>query len=320
MNDDIKTGIKWLLIGGAVILLVVGYWDPLQQASVTWWWNLLPKVGEIIIVGGIIGYISNESTILNSYRSELIKVITCADHLNKRKDVDKIWENVTKVLFKSKFPKIHSELLKVIKSYLPTNEVSYYDDYEVTTTIEYVGDGKIKVTDDADFYLEAESDKKFTFEQDNWVVKGTEFKMAIKIDDEEVKIKQTQEDNKNQTHYVCTIELKGKQRYHVEKQTTKIYPLNEDRYIAFRAKYITNNFKITFVTPANLELEFTERGTQNAFKCKPLGSGTTTEYKYPGILLPRQGYVAVLSEKDHSHENTITTNFSHYEKPNSEVA
>ena len=50
-----------------------------------------------------------------------------------------------------------------MKWYFPTNEVSYYDDYNVYTTISWVDKEKgiVKVEDSISFYLISESKDKF---------------------------------------------------------------------------------------------------------------------------------------------------------------
>jgi len=302
MSDNTKIIIKTIVIVWAIILLVVGYWDPFSKSDSTWWWELLPKIGEIIIVGGIIGFISNESTILNSYRTELTNALVCKNHLMERKDIKIIWENVSKAMFKSKFPKIHSELLKNIQQYLPTTAVSYYDNYVITTRIEHYADKRIKVTDEAEFDLVAESLDKFIFEQDNWVVDNTNFNIEFKIDGNVKTVNSEKKHNKNIHHYVCKVTLKGAKQYHIEKKVTKIYSLQDDNYIGFRAKYITNNFKVIFVIPEDIKLEFTERGTLFDFKEREI-SKTTLEYSSTGIMLPRQGFIATLSEINQTTQN-----------------
>lgn len=268
--------------------------------------EVLIKIGDVLVIGVVVGFIANAAQFLNIYKTELQKVVFGKEFVGKLKDVTEAWENISKQMFKNKFPNIHKEFLKVITSYFPQNEVSYYNEYESHIKIEWEDDNKeiIKVTETVRFELIAESTGKFDYPLKTWtrVLDGKRYENRItsftvdnvSITLPAVKLKTEADSNKSEEH---RIELKGKKNYEINYTREKVYDLTDDHYIGFRAKYIVKDLRVNFECPDDIGVQFACRGTQNDFTDVVPAKSNKMEKKYKGIILPRQGYIFALQKK-----------------------
>jgi len=300
-----KVSYQWILLTIGIGLLFYGYIYKFEKDSV--WALIIPKFGEIVSIGVLLGFLSNHKQITNSYKKEIFDIIYEDKFLKTRKDIESIWEKVSKIMFKSKFPKISGELLKSIKEiYFPVDQVSYYNDYDAITEINWASDDHkfIIVKDKIYFDLLTDSKDKFIFPLDNWITiddldddeyytKLEEYKVNGK---DAIIIKNTITKENNKSHLHVDIELKGCEKYEVTKIITKKYSVEKDFHIGFRAKYITNRLAVKLIHPKDMDVCFIENGTINDFLTL-ISNGTYCEYKYKGLILPRQGYFFILKPK-----------------------
>lgn len=267
--------------------------------------EILIKLGDVLVIGVVIGFIANAAQFLKIYKEELQKIIFGKEFVGKLKDVTNAWETISKQMFKNKFPKIHQDFLKVMKLYFPQNEVSYYNEYESHIKIEWNDEVKriIKVTETIRFELIAASEGKFDYPLKTWtrVLDGKIYENKItsftvdnvpkKLPDAKSKM---EADNKCEEH---SIELKGKTNYEINYTREKVYDLTDDHYIGFRAKYIVKDLRVNFECPDDIDAQFVCRGTQNDFTDAIPAKSNKMEKKYKGIILPRQGYIFALQKK-----------------------
>ena len=90
-----------------------------------------------------------------------------------------------------------------------------------------------------------------------------------------------------------TISLKGKKRYFIQYTREKQYNINDDYYIAFRARYLTKNLTVSLELPQDIEALFVERGTTKNFM-NVKNSKHHIKKVFKGVIFPRQGYIFVL--------------------------
>jgi hypothetical protein len=165
-------------------------------------------------------------------------------------------------------------------------------------TIEWIdkGRGLIRVTDNVSFELIAESKKRFYYPLKSWlrVIGGTQCKTTIDNftvngdtpDLGDCKVS-TEGDNICHEH---KIQMEGSTKYTIKYTRTKVYNLNEDFYIGFRAKYIVNKLRVSLTYPDDLDVIFTCRGTQEDFEDVKKAK-RCIEKKYKSVILPRQGFI-----------------------------
>lgn len=299
LSKTTLTAVIFLLGVGAYIWGFTSEYNSLKK-------EVLIKIGDVLVIGVVVGFIANAAQFLNIYKTELQKVVFGKEFVGKLKDVTEAWENISKQMFKNKFPNIHKEFLKVITSYFPQNEVSYYNEYESHIKIEWDDDNKeiIKVTETVRFELIAESTGKFDYPLKTWtrVLDGKRYENRITsftVDNDSitlpaVKSKTEADSNKSEEH---RIELKGKKNYEINYTREKVYDLADDHYIGFRAKYIVKDLRVNFECPDDIGVQFACRGTQNDFTDVVPAKSNKMEKKYKGIILPRQGYIFALQKK-----------------------
>ena len=157
-----RTGFAWIILIVGIGLYAYGYFG-INQDSI--WKEIVIKIADVLVIGVILGYLSNAAQFLGVFKSDLQDIIYGKEFIKQRKDLDPLWDTLSKQLFKNKFPAIHKEFLNVIKNYFPKDEISYYNDYERNTTIEWYDRNYriIKVTDVVSFDLVAETTDKFSY-------------------------------------------------------------------------------------------------------------------------------------------------------------
>ena len=268
------------------------------------WKEIIIKLADVLVIGVILGYLSNAAQFLGVFKRDLQDIIYGKEFIKQRKDLDTLWETLSKELFRNKFPAIHKEFLKVISTYFPKNEISYYNDYERNTTIEWKDKEKgiIKVTDVISFELITDTTDKFAFPLQSWTKVNDQTTYQDKINDLSVngKILDVEDVKKSiidgQIKKEQKIDLSGSTKYDISYKREKIYNIIDDYYIGFRPKYIVNKLRVCLNLPDDIDAIFTCRGTQQDFEDIPTNS-KRIEKKYKGIILPRQGYIFVLRVK-----------------------
>lgn len=301
--NNFRSGSAWILLIVGLGLYAIGYFW-IDQDSV--WKEIAIKIGDILVIGVILGYLSNAAQFLGIFKKDLQDIVYGKEFIQQLKDITPLWENITKQMFKNKFPFIHKDFLKVINSYLPNQEVSYYNDYEANTTIEWVdrNNGIIRVTDIRAFELIADNDKEFIFPLTTWTAVKDMSQFSQEITDLTVNGNSYEPKSNGITNddgQICNkfeIQLSGSNKYEIKYTRIKQYNIKDDYYIGFRAKYIVNKLRVCLNYPEGLDAMFICRGTQNDFEDIRSVRDRRIEKKYKGLILPRQGYVFVLQKKE----------------------
>ena len=295
--------LPWIILVLGIVAYVVGYvcYDEGNTGQ-----KVCYKIGEILIVGVIIGWVSTTAHFLQLFKKELEDIIYGRDFLKNRDDIKKLWKEVSKQLFKDKFPDIHKDFLDVMVNYFPQEEISYYNNYDVNLTIAWENKDQklIKVIDSVKFELVAASKKRFTYPLKTWTnVKDKKTYSNIitefTVNGEKPKFKEKPDyvDNGN----ICNerlVELKGNTVYELQYIREKIYNIEDDHYIGFQAKYIVNGLKVSIEYPEDIDVQFVQRGTQHRFEDRPHAARNHIEKWYKGIILPQQGYIFALQQKN----------------------
>lgn len=204
-------------------------------------------------------------------------------------------------MFMNKFPIIHTQFLQAIKDYFPQEEVSYYNNFNSYTKVEWEDRDNhiVKVTDTVTFELIAEScNKPVIYPIRTWtrVGEGDQYSETLL----EFSVNGVNRDIPNAEENIelgdkCAkreFRFEGAEKYEIRYIRQKIYNIDTDYYIGFRAKYIVNGLSVTLSLPEGIEALFTSRGTQHDYE-----NGINPDCiskKYRGIVFPRQGYTFAL--------------------------
>lgn len=292
-----RSGAAWIILIAGVLCYYFGYF---QMESEPVWKQVVIKIGDVLVIGVILGFLSNAAQFLGVFKQDLQDVIYGKEFLKQRKDIAPLWETISLQMFKEKFPAIHKDFLKAIQRYFPKDEVSYYNDYETNIVIEWIDRDKriIKVVDNVSFKLIADGTNEFGYPLKSWLrVSDNTYQNTIDnftINGKAPKLGEckTTRDGDNVCHEHI-IPMKGSTRYNIKYTRTKVYSLDEDFYIGFRAKYIVKGLRVCLDYPEDMDAIFTCRGTHDDFE-DVKKSKRCIEKKYEGVILPRQGYIFVL--------------------------
>lgn len=301
----LRTGSAWFFLILGIGLYIVGYFL-IDRDSI--WKEIIIKFGDIFVIGVILGYLTNVAQLAGIFKSDLENIIYAKEFIKKRNDLPAIWENVTKELFKSKFPAISKELLSLIQSsYLPVDNVSYYNDYNIMIDLNWGDKDKktVIVRSVINFDLIAETKDKFEFPLRSWIdIEGVEKDdYYVKVSDYFVNNKPAEfvdeiETTKGGVHeYSYIISLGGETKYEISKIVEKKYNLNKDFTVCFKAQFLINKLSIQFTHPDDIAACFTNRGTIKGFK-EINRKSNSFSMKYKELILPNQGYVISLKEKE----------------------
>ena len=307
-TNTFRGGVGWLCLIVGLVCYGIGYFTFDNNHSV--WREIVIKGGDVLIIGVILGYLTNAAQFIGIFKGELQDIIYGKEFLEKRKDIKQIWETISKIMFKNKFPTIHRDLLNTVNSYFPKDEVSYYNDFETHTTIEWENqnDGIIKVTDVVSFELIAENSGRFEYPLKTWaVLKRGESYPETSLDIEvnghapkKIIDKGVKPDTDGNYCKEQRIVLEGDTKYAIKYTRVKVYNVNKDYYLGLRAKYLINNLRVCLDLPEGLVAQFVCRGTQKDFDTVN-NNEKRIEKKYKGIVLPRQGYIFALRKLNRNY-------------------
>ena len=278
--------------------------------------------GNLLIVGVLIGFLSSYFQFNNIYRDSLEEVIYSPTFLAKRKDIDKIWESVSNVLFDLKFPDISEQLFSALKNkYFPTSQDYYQENRVIKLTIDWVTEDKkwISVTQEDDFQLVTATKKEVDFK-----LNGTIVLSESEPDDEECdnkhenyhkinkvtlndRLLSPSEENGSGTYYfkyrianglfhsLLSIKLKDALRYKINLNTSKHQSLDHDDYIGLYAQTTINNLRLQVFNNISddISINFIPRGVLNNFICNKK-TLNYFEYEYKGLILHKQGYILTI--------------------------
>lgn len=298
-----KQSIGWLMALIGLVFYAIGYYCKYINPA-AFWTDIFIKIGDVLIIGVVVGYLTGVAQWSGIFKKEIQDIIYGKEFLNKRNDIESLWYNVTKQMFKFKFADIHKDLLATLRNTLPgEDDISYYEDYDADTKVEWVDpkSGLIKSIDTFAMYIVAESDKAFSYPIKSWTIANeqsskTDYKETLNVCLDGItlnNLKSTQTRDGNEICSETNIPLQGKKRYFLQYTREKTYNINEDYYIGFKAKYLTKNLKVSLELPEDIEAVFIERGTSDEFK-NVKNSKNHIKKVYKGVIFPKQGYIFAL--------------------------
>jgi len=302
---SLRQSLPWIIILLGLISTFAGFYEVFHDSVV----NEISKwIGNTFIVGCIVGFMSSYAQFRGVYKNDLEDIIYNIDFLEKRKDIQEIWANVSQVLFEKKFPEISDDLLCDIREKYLLGDIDYYcSNFVSSQTISWHDKASrfIKVTEEYVFnVITTSGDREVDFT-------GT-FSAEICRDDKESYIKIDQylvngnlidcDPKETRTEDMITLEtkikLKGHTTYSVKREMTKVYCLDNDYYIGFSAKTIVKDLRVQIFNEIkdDIELKFVPRGVLKTYKNNKKRADYL-EYEYNGLILQKQGFVILLKEK-----------------------
>lgn len=298
--------ILYLIVGIACFALSI-YWDHEEFPILN---KITSTLTNITLVSVFLSFLIDSAKYLNIFQDALTDVIYDNKFLSKRKDIQSLWENVSKAMFKQKFPQINHELLvEVKKNYLPNEDVSFYQDYTYSIELKFDENEKnlIHQKNDIRFVLHTQNKDKFTFQTTNRIKTSgsprTYECTSFKVNNTIVTPRKSTPRLEN-GHQVTDlfVDLEGSTKYNIAHSLEKKYLITEDNFICFQAKWLVRNIRIQLFFPDNISHILVPDGLDpNSFKCVK-SHDRYCEYEYKGLLLRHQGFIIILNPKNLNYE------------------
>jgi len=278
-----------LLLGTG--LLFLGYFSDFTNEKVQ---ELTKKLGETILIGGVFAVILKSMQYTGIFKESIASVIYEPKFLENRKDLNFIWEKMSIVLFRNKFPKISDKLLHDVKEmYFPTQEVIYYENAEHELKINIIDFDKkiIKITTSSTLDVICENKSTKTFYEHGHSLDCKDYKLLkFKIDGNDVVKPEVYTKNVGGIEYQMTkAKLTGKDKYRIKVVVERIVNLNEDDIYTFNATKIFNKLKVQIHFDNGLSFDFYSLGTLKYFN-NSKNHDHFIEYTYDDLIYRKQGY------------------------------
>lgn len=250
----------------------------------------------------------------NIFKDELRKVVYSDEHLDKRADLDDIWEKVSEAICRRKFSNISKKLQKNIKTYyLPINQDFYFKDYNYDIDISYV-EGQadfINLKETTESEIISHDKEKQVYEFNSHIPKEKGDDAATKYVLEEVFINGNKidiekdknasfelEDNKDHIKVKFSYILKGSLTYTIKKVENKTYSIKENPYKGHEAAWIYQNLFLDITYPKDMPLELLKMGVLSKFNIEDRNRQDVKRIKakYLGLIFPRQGFLLLFNK------------------------
>ncbi|HEY5747264.1 MAG TPA: hypothetical protein VIU12_14390 [Chryseolinea sp.] len=298
-NDGFRKAVPYLSVAVGLGFLSYGVFGRFDDPQVG---HFCEGLGKTILAGGIFALLLKTYQFMGVFKEELSKIVYDAKFLSNRKDLPEVWEAVSKVLFKNKFPKITKEITDSVRDiYFPTKQISYFGDYSQSLQITSAEGDKIKVVQSNEYTIYPNEDK-FPTSSTNAIKFGSSkddvsFKiLSYKVDGAECKTYKLTETVKDNTVInTIRLELKGKESYRIETEIEKIYSLKEDNVIGFGKDSLIYNLTLQIHLEEGIDVAFFDRGTLKKWTHKK-PNNRFCSYEYKGIIFPKQGYLIFVSK------------------------
>lgn len=270
------------------------------------WKEFWSGTGKTMLAGGVFAVILKSYQFMGIFKEELSKIIYDAKFLNLRSDLPEVWVNVSKVLFKNKFPKINSLITQDVKNiYFPVKDVVYYDKYRQFLRIKLIDPllQKIEVTQTSEYTIyPTEPLAETPLQLNNWLHYESDssevsFKIvSFRVNGEEItgrkdfRVRSAADPNNKTLKTIVEATLSGSDTYKINCEIVKTYSLNTDNIITLAKEGIIHNLNVRVET-SGVKATFKSAGTLKPFAKVPVGSAKDyREYDYEGIIYPKQGY------------------------------
>lgn len=299
--------IKHVLVVSLIIgigLLIIGYSGNIAEL----WENVFITAGTVILSSGVFASITKSEHFVKIFKNELRKVIYSEEHLNKRTDLEEMWDKISETLCKKKFSNISKKLLKAIKDYyLPIDEDFYYKDYKIDVDIERDEENPdyidLQEEIETTIVLENKNGFEYYFKIQIPIVSGEEnlttYKLeslivnGSKVSNFQDKVKIEKKNNFLTVSYRETF--KGKKEYNVVRKEKKKYSLKVNPYKGHQAVWLYQNFYLDLNYPKDMEIEWMDMGVLGNWKTTRKDTSTSNRLKanYNGLIFRKQGFMLI---------------------------
>ncbi|OIQ22211.1 MAG: hypothetical protein BM557_02205 [Flavobacterium sp. MedPE-SWcel] len=282
--------------------------------------EFLPKAlntsGITMITATVFTTIVKSKQFTEIFSKQLREIIYCTEHLEKRKDIRDLWISASKAMYRKNFPELCDKIELNIEKYIPVDSSKYYENYVYKVDISFDKENKnfIILKERESFDLISRTKDKVDykssclFSKENYEDNITDYKMrsfqvnGTKIDSKKLKLTVDKNHNGNKVFVNHTRNLKGKNKYSIKKEETKIYSLKVENTKSHICSHIFHNYTLEVTHPKELDVDFYENGTLNNFERlqdRTVGDDDfkVQRFEYNGIMFKNQGTRIIFRDK-----------------------
>lgn len=255
-------------------------------------------IAQVCLSSVLITFVTNAVRFLGLFKEDLCDILYLkGDFLKERKDIPRLWKNISKEMVKNKFPDIHDILFGTLSEYFDIDD-NYYRDYRIETLLEWVDKNKgiVKSTKIRTYQLCVGDKPQPDYEIETWNTGGEDdvniVSSELIVDNvlcDNRTITQIDGDRIKQSNF---INIEANRTYEISLKVVKTYNIFKDWDITFGSRYITEKLTASLIVPPDIDAHFQTLGTLRDFNKTLASQGR--KYVYDGILLPGQGFTFAL--------------------------
>jgi len=262
------------------------------------------SIGSTVLAAGVFSAIAKSSLFIGIFQDILEKIIWSKEFLRTRRDLRKIWGNVSRILYEEKFIDISEEIEQVIMDkYFPIGHSYYYDKFNFIVEMGIDQADCITYNEVITFTAKPSTENvEFDYGFSSTIPKiaGGNIEFIVKkvsINGKALNVNNYLSiDNSKITEEIhnFTCKLKGEKKYDVVVERHKKIPYQTNQSKVYYAKCIYKGFTFQIRYPDSISVSFQEMGTVEKFV--KISENTQNGFTllimhYPGIIFPKQGIV-----------------------------
>lgn len=262
-------------------------------------------IGTILLSSGAFTAITKSKSFIEIFKNTLQEIVYNERFLKNQKNIDEIWEKITKTLCDQNFDGLSNTIFENIKkSYLPINNDFYYEDYSINIIIQldptdedYViiseeTKCKIKTKNNEDVY-KFRSGLTCNSDDGSETTHNLEY-LIINGEEQDLKGLVTKKINNRRLEVNGAFPVKGKKTYNIKRKENKRYnfKLNPNRIHTAIKLYKDMDISVHFSN--KLEISFIELGTTQKWEkseTKELNNIKWYTVKTNNVIFINQGYL-----------------------------
>ena len=304
--ENFKRGSAWIaLILGCILYLFVFWLIPAYfQETNAVVCKIIETFAEVLVVGGVAGTLVNTAQNMGIFKDELKEIIYGKDFLRKRNDLPTIWEEMTDVMYKSRFDYIPPTLIKTIrKLYLPENP-TFVQNRVSTIRLEWVNKSKklvsLAANDSFEFIQGPEPQQTYkssvSIDTKGLTKEDYFYKLSYKANGQACETITKEETKGGLVYWRNTVKLPNKGTCSIERSTQQQFSLQNDHVYSTFATIPINGFVLDFSYPKDLHAMFYNMGTTDDFEIIEQTEGHLVA-RSKGLILNKQGYLIAFFNK-----------------------
>ena len=288
------------------------------------------RLGSVLLISGFVGTIMKSMQFAGIFKEELEKIISqeilkevlrvelqeskcdlvtkndlqtglktitmSSRHLKSRDDLEKLWQQISKIIYLKKFPAIKNDSVNsIVGPYTPTKHNFYYENMKFRIAVTQVSeDMYIQYTEILNFDIimatgNTEVELEYTVKNDISETHKIENELVEAFVDNEV-IGMAPETRKigNSIHTSYKIRIEGKNKYKVSLKFKKSDSLLTGNYLLYRTQRLTKGMDIDVSYPKDIHVSFFEIGVVGKFEQSDTENRIIRSH-INGVILPEQG-------------------------------